>query len=442
MKHVITEVERGSVAYRHGLREGDAILTINGEAIIDEIDYQALIAQTRLTVVVEDHSGQVRTVAVEKQDWEPLGLHFGQSMTLSPRSCRNKCVFCFIDQLPPNMRDPLYVKDDDWRFSLMMGNFVTLTNVDDDEFERIIRRHASPLYISVHTTDPQLRCRMMNNRFAGDVLARLKRLKDEGIRYHCQIVCVPGWNDGDKLMQTLTDLRDLMPATQSVAIVPVGLTKFREGLEPLTLFTRESAKALLTQLAPFQAECRQRYGTTFAFPSDEFYALSGEPVPPAEWYEGFAQIENGVGMMAKMAQEMADAQEDEQFYGEKPAPARTYVLITGVSAAPFLAQLANRYAPPNVTVRIAKLINHFFGETITVTGLLTGADTLSQLTPDLLNGADSVLLSHNMLRHERDRFLDDMTLDEFTARLPVPVRIVEDGYDLYLALRGRAAGDE
>lgn len=196
MKQVVTGVERSSVAERFGLREGDAILTINGEEIVDEIDYQALIAHNELTLELEHADGQTETVAVAKEDWEPLGLHFGESMTLRPRTCHNRCVFCFIDQMPANMREPLYVKDDDWRFSLMMGNFVTLTNVDDAEFERIIRRHASPLYVSVHTTNPALRCRMMSNRFASDILSRLNRLAEAGIRFHCQIVCVPGYNDG------------------------------------------------------------------------------------------------------------------------------------------------------------------------------------------------------------------------------------------------------
>jgi len=438
MKHVITGVERGSVAEKFGLHEGDALLTINGEPVIDEIDYQALSAQTALTLGLERADGRAGEVKISKQDWEPLGLKFCDSMTLCARTCRNKCLFCFIDQMRPGMRETLYVKDDDWRFSLMMGNFVTLTNVSEEEFERIIRRHASPLYVSVHTTDPELRRRMMNNRFAGDIMDRLTRLRDAGIRFHCQIVCCPGYNDGEALLRTLRDLRSLAPAAQSVAVVPVGLTRYREGLANLTLFNRDMAKQLLAMLAPFQAECRKLLGTTFVFPSDEFYCLSGEPIPPKEWYEDYSQIENGVGLLSQLEEGMREAAMDEPDAPDAPHPKRVYVLVTGVSAAPHMKRLTAQFAPPNTEVRVETIINRFFGETITVTGLLTGGDVLDQLTPQALTGADAVLISKNMLRHERDLFLDDMTFDEFTRRLPVPVRVVEDGYDLYEAIHGRA----
>jgi putative radical SAM enzyme (TIGR03279 family) len=281
---------------------------------------------------------------------------------------------------------------------------------------------------------------MMNNRFAGDILARLRRLAEAGIRFHCQVVCVPGYNDGAQLLHTLTDLRDLAPAAQTVAVVPVGLTRFRKGLTELTPFTAQTAGALLDGLLPFQAECRERLGTTFAFPSDEFFCLSGRPVPSASWYEGYSQIENGVGMLAKLEEELLEAQANEP--EDQVAPPRTYVLVSGVSAAPHMRRLTQRFAPENTQVRVATVMNRFFGESVTVTGLLTGGDTLSQLTPELLDGADGLLISHNMLRHERDLFLDDMTFATFTSRLPVPVRVVEDGYDLYLALRGREPTDE
>ena len=441
MRHAITGVEPGSLAERHGLRAGDMLLAMNGQPVVDEIDYQAFSAQPSLTLLLERVGGARETVRITKEDWEPLGLKFGQSMTLTPRTCGNRCIFCFIDQMRPGMRDTLYVKDDDWRFSLMMGNFVTLTNVGEAEFDRIIARHASPLYVSVHTTNPELRSRMMNNRRAGEILKRLTRLKEEGIRFHCQIVCCPGWNDGEELSRTLEDLRRLAPAALSVAVVPVGVTRYREGLAQLRLFDRDSAKALLAQLAPFQAHCRQELGTTFVFPSDEFYCLAGEPIPPYSWYEGFPQIENGVGLLAQLENAMREAADDhpEDALPPAQAPGRVYVLVSGVSASPHMRRLAAQFAPPGAQVRVATIHNHFFGETITVTGLLTGGDTLAQLTPELLAGADEVLISCNMLRHERDLFLDDMTFEEFTRRLPVPVRIVEDGYDLYEALHGRTA---
>lgn len=438
MRHEIIGVEPRSVAWRHGLREGDVLLSLNGEPVEDEIDYQALIAGERVTAEVE-RAGKPLVINILKQEGEALGLHFGQTMALSPRTCFNNCVFCFIAQMPPNLRETLYVKDDDWRYSLMMGNFVTLTNVSDKEFERIIRRKASPLYVSVHTTDPALRCRMMNNRFAGDIMQRLTRLGDAGIRFHCQIVVCPGFNDGDRLMRTLADLRSLAPAAITVAMVPVGLTRFREGLEPLRCFTREEACALLDRLAPFQEQCRRELGTTFAFPSDEFFCIAGRPIPPEDWYEDFPQIENGVGLLRRFECEMEEADRLEKQFGEDGSAApRVYALPTGVSAAPHMRRLAERFAPPGVRVRVIPVANRFFGETVTVTGLLTGGDVLSALTPQSLGDAQEILLCSVMLRHEQDLFLDDMHIDDFRARAPLPVRLAGcDGQAFYDALRGR-----
>lgn len=436
MEHLITAVEPGSPAQRHGLKAGDILCAIGGEAIVDEIDYQALIASSRLKLLIH-RNGRQEELLIRKEEWEPLGLHFGQSMTLSPRTCHNKCVFCFIDQMPKGLRDTLYVKDDDWRYSLMMGNFVTLTNVNDEEMDRIIKRKASPLYISVHATDPALRCQMMNNRFAGSLMDKLRRLKNAGIRFHCQIVVCPGYNDGDVLLNTLRDLRSLAPAAMTVAMVPVGLTKCREGLEPLTPFSGESAAALLDLIAPFQEECRQTLGTTFAFPSDEFYCLCGRTIPDEDWYEGFPQIENGVGLLRRLEMEMEDARffDDEP---DSPIPHRNYLIATGVSAAPHIKRLCKQFAPEGVTVRVLPVVNRFFGETVTVTGLLTGGDVLSALTPENIQGCDTLLLCSVMLRHERDLFLDDMSIDEFCNRSPLPVQLVEnDGQALYDALRGR-----
>ena len=434
MRHVITGVLEGSVAQRRGLRVGDVLLKINGEDVIDEIDYQALSAQPSVVLTFE-RNGATKAVTLHKGDWEPIGLRFGDSMVLRPRTCRNNCVFCFIDQMPPRLRSSLYVKDDDWRFSLMMGNYITLTNIDDAEFARILRRQASPLYISVHATDPALRSRMMNNRFAGDILPRLRRLKDAGIRFHCQIVCCPGINDGDVLMQTLHDLYALAPAALSVAIVPVGLTKFRDALPKLTPFDALSAKALLSRLLPFQAHCRETLGSSFAFASDEFYSLSGEELPAADWYEGYPQIENGVGMLRQFEEQMREAAGDDE--EAPPETPRTYVIATGISAAPYIKRFCDTYAPPDSTVHVETILNRFFGETVTVTGLLTAGDVLAQLSPALLEQADQLLISANMLRHERDLFLDDIPFEEFQHRLPLPVRVVDDGYDFYNALRDR-----
>ena len=433
MRHEITGVAEGSAAYRHGIQSGDVLLKINGEDIVDTIDYQALAAQPETSLTIE-RDGSVRTVALIKEDWEPIGLRFGDSMTLKPRTCQNKCIFCFVDQLPPSMRPSLYVKDDDWRFSLMMGNYITLTNVGEAEFERIIKRHVSPLYISVHSTDPDLRRRMMNNLDAGELLPRLRRLKDAGIRFHSQIVCCPGINDGDALMNTLSDLYALAPAAQSVAIVPVGLTRFRKNLPKLTLFNAASAKALLEQLKPFQARCRETLDTSFAFASDEFYCLCGEELPSAAWYEGYPQIENGVGLLRQFEEQMLEAAEDDD---GTAVPPKTWIVGTGTLAAEHMKRMCGLYAPRNATVHLAAIQNHFFGETITVTGLLTGEDILSQLPTDLLQTADGLFLSANMLRHERDKFLCDMTTEEFICRVPVPVYFYENGYEFYQALHNR-----
>jgi len=437
MQHLITAVEPGSPAQRHGIEPGDILCAIDGQTILDEIDYQALIASPRLQLKLIGKDGKERLLSLRKDEIEPLGLHFGESMTLSPRTCHNRCMFCFIDQMPKGLRDTLYVKDDDWRYSLMMGNFVTLTNVDDQELDRIILRRASPLYISVHATDPTLRCRMRNNRFAGNIMERLQKLKNAGIRFHCQIVVCPGFNDGEVLLRTLRDLRTLAPAAMTVAMVPVGLTKCREGLAPLTPFTPEAAAALLDSIAPFQEECRKTLGTTFAFPSDEFFCLSGRPIPDEDWYEGFPQIENGVGLLRRLEMETEDA----SFFDDEPAPPvakRTFLIPTGVSAAPHIERICKRFAPEGVAVRVLPVVNRFFGETVTVTGLLTGGDILAALTPDVCQGCDTLLLCAVMLRHERDLFLDDMHIDEFTKRSPLPVQLVEnDGEALYDVLRGR-----
>ncbi|MBN1777218.1 MAG: DUF512 domain-containing protein [Clostridiales bacterium] len=434
MRHVITDIQEGSVAQLNGLLVQDVLLKIDGEDVLDTIDYQSLTAKARLELTIE-RDGTVKTIGIRKEDWQPLGLRFGESMALRPKTCRNNCVFCFIDQMPPNMRPSLYLKDDDWRFSLMMGNYITLTNIDETEFERIVKRQASPLYISVHTTDPALRRRMMNNKNAGELLPRLRRLKDAGIRFHCQIVCCPGVNDGDALMRTLEDLLSLTPAALSVAVVPVGLTKFRQGLPKLMPYDARTAQSLLRQIEPFQMHCLDTIGTSFAFASDELYCLTGEELPPAAWYEGYPQIENGVGLLRQFEEQMRQASEDDTEISHTEA--RTYVVVSGVLAAPYMRQYCDACAPDNAAVRVETIVNRFFGETVTVTGLLTGGDVLAQLSPALLNGADALLISRNMLNHDRELFLDDMTLQEFESRLPLPVRVVDDGFDFYNALRNR-----
>lgn len=438
MRHIIKSVYRGSVAERAGIQAGDILLKLNGESIEDEIDYQALIVKKELCLELERNQLPI-TLHIHKSEGAPLGLQFGESMLLSPRSCRNHCEFCFIEQMPKGLRETLYVKDDDWRFSLMMGNYVTLTNVDEAEMQRIIHRRVSPLYISVHTTNPTLRCEMMQNRFAGDILSRLTRFKEAGLHFHCQIVLCPGRNDGVELERTLRDLMSLYPAALTVALVPVGLTRFRQGLKSITPYTAQKAEALLEQIAALQEECLNCFGTRFVFPSDEFFCLAGKEIPSEEWYEDYPQIENGVGLLRKLeaeAEEIAGYEQD-AFGSEKRMQPRRYLIATGMSAAPFIERLAARYCPMGSTVRVIPVINHFFGETVTVAGLLTGQDVLHAVQQEDLNQYDELLLSASMLRHERDRFLDDMSVEEFKTQLPIAVRFIEnDGDSFYYALQG------
>jgi len=428
----ILSVFPGSPAARAGIQAGDALLRINGENVLDEIDYQALSSVSRLHLDVLDVSGQERAVAVTKKDWEPLGLCLDETTAMKPRHCRNHCLFCFIDQLPKHMRDTLYVKDDDWRLSLMMGNYVTLTNVSNTEFERMLKRHASPLYISVHATDPEVRIRLLRNPEAGNLMTRLRVLRDHGMKFHGQIVLCPGINDGNVLDRTIQDMADLMPAAQSLAIVPIGLTRHREHLTPMRLFTPESAAAVVDQVRPWQEKLLQETGTRFVFLSDEFYCLSGRPIPPEEDYEDYSQIENGVGMIRQLKEEASLAAEDPLFSPTK-VEKRHLLIPTGVSVAPFIRQLAEQYAPPGTTVEVIPVVNRFFGETITVTGLIVGQDLM-----DALSGrpGDEVLIAETMLRENTDRFLDNVTLEEVRQSLGIPLRVVENnGESLIRALR-------
>ncbi|MBR2661264.1 MAG: DUF512 domain-containing protein [Clostridia bacterium] len=430
----IFAVTEGSPAWKAGIRAGERIVSINGEPVTDEIDYQSLSAAEKLKILVSGENGQdPRSLAVRKDEWEPLGLCLDETEAMKPRHCRNRCLFCFVDQLPRGMRDTLYVKDDDWRLSLMMGNYVTLTNVSDEEFGRILARRASPLFISVHATDPQIRCEMLRNRNAGTLMERLTRLKEHGLEFHSQVVLCPGVNDGDVLARTIEDLSSLYPASRSLAIVPVGLTKHREGLAALKGFDALSAAALISFVKGYQQRFLREFGTRFVFPSDEFYCICGEPLPQDSEYEDYPQIENGVGMLRLLEQECEEAWE---FLFQDGIPAdpgeRTVLIPTGVSAQPFIEKIVNHYRPDSTHIRVIPVINRFFGETITVTGLIVGRDLI-----DTLKGipCDSIMLCDTMLRDQTDRFLDDTTVEEVRQALGRPVRIVRNnGESLIRAL--------
>ena len=427
----ILSVTPGSPAESAGIRADGMILSINGEPILDEIDYQALSVERKLSVIVRQ-GAEDRCFLIEKNEWEPLGLSLDETEAMKPRHCRNRCLFCFVDQLPKGMRSTLYVKDDDWRLSLMMGNYVTLTNVSESEFDRIIARRASPLYISVHATDPEVRCRMLRNPNAGKLMDQLRAFKKNGLEYHSQIVLCPGINDGPVLKQTVDDLISLWPSSRSVAIVPVGLTKHREGLAQLDRFDRDSAGQLLDLVHEWQERCLHELGTRFVFPSDEFFCLSGRELPSNEEYEDYPQIENGVGLLRQLEEGCRESF-DYLLPDPRPEIKKKKILVpTGVSAHDFIEKLYYRYAPENIIVDVVTVPNRFFGETITVTGLIVGQDLIHTLQG---LECDEIWLADTMLRDRTDCFLDDITLDEVRTALNRKIRVVpNDGESLIRAL--------
>ncbi len=436
MAHLIEEVQPHGVAYRRGIRAGDSLVAINGEPILDEIDYQALTNRQKLDVLIRHPDGTEETVRIIKAREAKLGLKIADTLACRPYPCKNKCVFCFIDQMPPGMRDTLYVKDDDWRLSLMMGNYITLTNVDEKEFQRILRRKASPLYISIHATNPDVRVAMMKNPNARFIMDRLRALRDAGLRFHCQIVLCPGYNDGEILKDTLTTLSSLWPAARSAALVPVGLTKFRQGLAPVQPFDRESARAVMAIAHDYQQKLLDEIGTRFVFPADEMVLISGEELPSEEEYEGYPQLENGVGLLRKFENALAAASNETAV----SAVPRRVRIPCGASIAPVMRRWVSQYGPKGVSVAVQPIRNTFFGETVTVTGLITGGDLKEQL-----KGADEdeILLCANTLRAEGDLFLDGMSLADLRASLPMPLTVVPNtGADLFHALLGRSAQAE
>ena len=431
MAHLITAVHADGIAQEIGILKGDLLVSINGEEIIDQIDFQALSVLENLEILIKRKDEEI-LFEIEKDEDEPLGIQMAETMISKPRLCRNNCVFCFIDQMPPSLRSTLYVKDDDWRMSLMMGNYVTLTNVSDAEFDRIIRRQASPLYISVHATDGEVRKRMMNNKNADQIMEKLTRLKEAGIQFHCQVVLCPGYNDGEILEQTLGDLVSLYPAAQSVALVPVGTTKFRDGLAKLIPYDMRTANDLLDFVRPIQRLLLKEIGTRFVFPADEFYCLSKRDVPPEEEYEGFPQIENGVGLLSLFEADVRYA------YRQNPKPKgrpAKRLIACGSSVALSLERLIREYGPTYTTTHVQPITNDFFGRTVTVTGLVTGGDLIGQL-----KGAETeeILICANMLRAEQDLFLDDVSLEEARqALLPAKLIVIEnDGMAFYNAICG------
>ncbi len=438
--HTVRSVEEGSIAQEMGIEAGDSLLSVNGEDVEDIFDYQYLIQDEYVEVLIRKPSGEEWLLEIDKEEEEDLGVVFENGLMDDYRSCCNRCIFCFIDQMPPGMRETLYFKDDDSRLSFLQGNYVTLTNLSDRDVERIIRYHLSPINISFQTTNPQLRCKMLNNRFAGEALKKADRLFEAGIEMNGQIVLCKGINDGEELERSIRDLSRYLPFLRSVSVVPVGLSRYREGLYPLEPFTKEDARKVLEQIHGWQEKLFPQYGLHFIHASDEWYILAEQELPEEDSYDGYLQLENGVGMLRLLTEEFEDSLRQlkesgaaAQWDGRK----REVSTVTGRISAPYIRRMAGRMEEmfPGLTVRVYPIRNDFFGELITVTGLLTGQDIIAQLKGKELG--EELLLPVNLLRSGETVLLDDYTVDDISKSLQVPVNIVKSsGYDFTETILG------
>ena len=431
MENIIKSIDRGSPLHRKA-HVGDAVISINGNKIIDVLDYKFFAYDSRLKVLLRRPDGSEYEVTVHKSEGGDLGLEFESYLMDKPRSCANNCVFCFIDQLPKGMRKTMYFKDDDARLSFLLGNYITLTNLSKREIERIIALHISPINVSVHTTNPELRCRMLQNPRAGESIEIMRRFAQAGVVMNCQIVCCPGLNDGEELLRSMRELEEMYPGVHSVSIVPVGLTRFREGLYPLTPFTEELAGETIDMVTAFGDECLKRHGTRIFFCGDELYIKARRELPPDEFYEEHTQLENGVGMIRLLETEFRSA----LMLSDAP-DGLPFSIATGVSAAPYFEKLLGMAKEKYGTIngKVYPIENDFFGRSINVTGLITGRDLIHQLRGRDLG--QRLLISQNMLRREEMDFLDDVTLEQASRELGVPIYPIEqDGFALWDAIAG------
>ena len=434
MASKITSVDRNSPAFRAGIAVGETLVKINGNEIRDVLDYRFYSADPVLDLELLSADGAARTVRIVNRGYRPLGLEFETYLMDRQARCRNKCVFCFIDQLPDGMRDSLYFKDDDMRMSFLMGNYVTLTNLTAEDFARIKRMRISPINISVHATDPEVRRRMCGNRFAGDCYKIMHDLAASGITMNAQIVVCPGFNDGAVLERSLDDLILLYPYVQSISVVPVGLTKHRQGLCPIEPVSGQGAREILDICAARAAAALRRHGTRVVFAADELYIKAGRPLPAYEEYEDFLQLENGVGMLASLIDEFDEALAAAT---DEPCAPHAFSIATGTAAAPFLSGLAEKFMQryPNARCTVYAVENRFFGEQITVAGLITGRDLIDALRGKPLG--TRLLVSQSMLRYDGAVFLDDTTPADVEAALNVRlVAVPNDGAALLAAMRG------
>ena len=427
----IKNVISGSPAAKCGVIAGDMLANINGNPIKDVLDYMYYAAEVNVKLDLV-RCGEEIALSVKKDEYDDLGLEFDTFLMDNKQRCSNRCIFCFIDQMPPNMRDTLYFKDDDARLSFLHGNYVTLTNLDQSDIDRIIKMKLN-INVSVHTTNPELRVKMMRNKFAGEKLKYLYQLAESGIQLNCQIVCCPGFNDGAELRRTLSDLSNLMPNISSMAVVPVGITKYRDGLCPLTMFNKETAGETIDIIEEFQRDLLEKYGTRTVFPSDEFFLTADRPLPSAEYYEDYPQYENGVGMLRSLIDEFDDALDTAEWEGDE----RRISIVTGRAPFKIISDLVRKAEEkfPKLKCGVYPIRNDFFGETITVTGLITAQDLIAQMKNKKLG--DELLISSAMLMHGSDIFLDDLTVGDVERELNVRVRAVQnDGYELLDAVMG------
>ena len=432
-EHLISEIQPGSIAEEMGIEPGDKLLAMNGNVIEDIFDYRYYMEDELVVLLIEKPDGEQWELEIEKDEFEDLGIEFAQGLMDEYRSCRNKCIFCFIDQMPPGMRDTLYFKDDDSRLSFLQGNYVTLTNMSDHDIRRIIKYHLEPINISFQTMNPELRCQMLHNRFAGDALKKVDMLYEAGIEMNGQIVLCKGFNDGEELERSIREMTKYLPYLRSVSVVPVGLSKYREGLEPLESFTKEDALQVLDTIHSWQQRIFPEYGIHFIHASDEWYLLAEQDLPEESSYDGYLQLENGVGMIRLLLDEFQEALAQEMGDEKK----RKLSLATGYLAYPYLEKMMEELKEkfPHTEVTIYPIRNDFFGERITVSGLITGQDIMKQLKEQSLG--EKLLIPCNMLKVDEDIFLDDFTVSDVEKTLQVKLNIVKSsGQDLLDAILG------
>jgi len=431
----ISGIQKNSIAGELGIEPGDFLVSINEQVVHDIFDYRFHCADTHLTLEIEKKNGESWQFDIEKDEAEDLGIEFAMPLLDEEKSCRNKCIFCFIDQLPKGMRETLYFKDDDARLSFLYGNYITMTNLSDDEIERIIRYRMSPVNVSVHTTNPELRVRMLNNRFAGDILEKIRRFTSNGITVNCQIVLCPGINDGGELDRTINDLTMLSPELHSISVVPVGLTRFRDDLPKLTPFNKERALEVVNQVEKWQEKLLDKYGSRIVYIADELYIMAEKQLPDYEAYEDFPQIENGVGMVSAFSYEVKEALKD---FEESPVTIKnekTVSIATGVSVFKHFKEITSYIEETikGLRINVYPVENTFFGRSVTVTGLLTGYDLIRELKDK--NLGEKLLLCRNMFKAGTDIMLDDVTKGELEEKLGIKVQLVDpDGYALIEAL--------